>query len=330
VIPSAGRVPVDLNDNLLLSAHADHLSSHAIGKITNERTAQIIGRMQAREYICLQMYCQSRYGIANKNKRQKQTQAFCELFVIVYGHPRLFEALGTFFQGCGIYLQDPSYCDRNVPYRNSQCLSSTEDDVVMTCTLGVLECEVENACDITAIFDQWSTGEVLVETDDPRILKTRLQRCDYPAHVALKPVLSVHYESHQRQALTFLLRREQGWALESPNQDVWTKAGHTGSGYGLKLLPHSTDTSLLTELPRYINNVTGMRQSQPPPPFSGGIVADQMGLGKTLQMIALIASDFERAGLNGVLSASSSNNSLKSLPEIASTLIIVPLSRAYT
>lgn len=42
---------------------------------------------------------------------------------------------------------------------------------------------------------------------------------------------------------------------------------------------------------RYFNNVTGECQSNSPPQFRGGILADQMGLGKTLQMIALIASD---------------------------------------
>lgn len=29
------------------------------------------------------------------------------------------------------------------------------------------------------------------------------------------------YKSHQKQALTFMLRREMGWALHGPEQDIW-------------------------------------------------------------------------------------------------------------
>ena len=41
----------------------------------------------------------------------------------------------------------------------------------------------------------------------------------------------------------------------------------------------------------FINRVSGAQQPEEPPQFYGGIVADPMGLGKTLSMIALIASD---------------------------------------
>ncbi|KAM5375794.1 hypothetical protein ACJZ2D_005850 [Fusarium nematophilum] len=43
--------------------------------------------------------------------------------------------------------------------------------------------------------------------------------------------------------------------------------------------------------PEYVNNVDGSSQYLPPPSFRGGIVADSMGSGKTLTMIALIAHD---------------------------------------
>jgi hypothetical protein len=85
-------------------------------------------------------------------------------------------------------------------------------------------------------------------------------------------------------------------------------------------LPGSDFVSILSFTdwyPRYRNNVTGEHQLQPPPPFRGGIMADQMGLGKTLQMIALVASDLEKHSASSDLSEQSS--------ELASTLIVVPL-----
>lgn len=53
--------------------------------------------------------------------------------------------------------------------------------------------------------------------------------------------------------------------------------------------------NLLTVMARYFNTVTEEQQSLPPPNFKGGILADQMGLGKTLSIIALIAQDKDEA-----------------------------------
>jgi SWI/SNF-related matrix-associated actin-dependent regulator of chromatin subfamily A3 len=43
----------------------------------------------------------------------------------------------------------------------------------------------------------------------------------------------------------------------------------------------------------YINRISSTHQFDEPPPCLGGIIADPMGLGKTLTMIALVALDSE-------------------------------------
>lgn len=43
----------------------------------------------------------------------------------------------------------------------------------------------------------------------------------------------------------------------------------------------------------FINTVSGDHQCEEPQQFLGGIIADPMGLGKTLTMIALIATDLQ-------------------------------------
>ena len=65
--------------------------------------------------------------------------------------------------------------------------------------------------------------------------------------------------------------------------------------------------------------MTGKLQSNPPPQFRGGIIADQMGLGKTLQMIALVASDIDKTLPAG--------RTARKGVEVASTLIVVPFPR---
>ncbi len=49
--------------------------------------------------------------------------------------------------------------------------------------------------------------------------------------------------------------------------------------------------STLTLPPSFINRISNAYKTEEPRQFYGGIIADPMGLGKTLTMIALIATD---------------------------------------
>ena len=78
---------------------------------------------------------------------------------------------------------------------------------------------------------------------------------------------------------------------------------------------------------RYTNNVTGETLNHPPPAFRGGILADAMGLGKTLSAIALLTS-----GVQGFDQRHNWENLGSPLTGTAptslkTTLVIVPLSR---
>lgn len=99
--------------------------------------------------------------------------------------------------------------------------------------------------------------EELVEADAPRALATPLFK-------------------HQRQALTFMHRRERGWAFCGPHCDIWQACNTAHHGYA------------------YRNTVSDEVVADPPTQFRGGILADDMGLGKTLTCIALAASDQDR------------------------------------
>jgi SNF2 family DNA or RNA helicase len=74
----------------------------------------------------------------------------------------------------------------------------------------------------------------------------------------------------------------------------------------------------------FVNRVSGSQQAEEPSQFYGGIIADPMGLGKTLSMIALIASDTQydhsdTSHLSGLEAEESSGR----------TLIIVPPPRRF-
>jgi SWI/SNF-related matrix-associated actin-dependent regulator of chromatin subfamily A3 len=108
--------------------------------------------------------------------------------------------------------------------------------------------------------------------------------------------------------------RERGWALRSPQMDIW------------KVKPYCQDPnesalveSHLHEGLTYINTVTGETRFSAPLDFRGGILADDMGLGKTLTVISLIASDKDAA--SGTLPVSITTNK--------STLIVVRAPRKF-
>jgi SNF2 family DNA or RNA helicase len=76
----------------------------------------------------------------------------------------------------------------------------------------------------------------------------------------------------------------------------------------------------LTIHPSFINRISNAYQTEEPPQFCGGIIADPMGLGKTLSMIALVATDLgrehhENLTIPGCIDSDVSNNT---------TLVIVP------
>ncbi|KAF4967629.1 hypothetical protein FSARC_4824 [Fusarium sarcochroum] len=103
---------------------------------------------------------------------------------------------------------------------------------------------------------------------------------------------------HQKQALTFMLRRERGWAFYDQEPDVWEIM--------------DTDQGRF-----FLNRVSNASQVEEPPQCYGGIVADPMGLGKTLTMIALAATDLESDN-------SQMDTDEESRLDVPTTLIVVP------
>lgn len=84
----------------------------------------------------------------------------------------------------------------------------------------------------------------------------------------------------------------------------------------------STTLSLTFNAASFVNKVSGVYESEEPPPLRGGIIADPMGLGKTLTMIALAAADLDR--VKDVALAYESEGDRYHLD---ATLIIVPPPR---
>jgi hypothetical protein len=235
------------------------LSMENKGKVGHLHTkdAAVLGALHQQDSITLQCYCQ---GVrVSKNKTM-------HLSVIIYGPETVCQELVDFLKRCEAYLdrelflQDPIRCNWNVPYRNPQSLWFDDPDQ----TRMTHELEVHDAPEIETI-------------DKPRDILADLEAC-YDLPEASEPsALETPLYKHQRQALAFMQRREQGWDFSGKHLDLWRAY-------------HDTEEGLV-----YRNAITGEEAYEHPAPFRGGILADQMGLGKTLSIIALIASDQTRS-----------------------------------
>ncbi|KAH6869114.1 SNF2 family N-terminal domain-containing protein [Thelonectria olida] len=204
------------------------------------------------------------------------------LKVILYGNKNLCDALKEVLRAQNLYLQDPISATRDVAYWNPQRYFNSPTARTSDFWATVNEPEaIEEKISYSDPLATFTTGHDLGETKPSSHVQT-----------PLKP--------HQKQALTFMLNRERGWDLGHPNADLWS----------LK----QNDREAVCE---YINNVSGSSQHAAPPDFRGGIIADSMGSGKTLAMIALIAHD--RIVMANCLDESTSHR-------VETTLVVVPPS----
>ena len=191
----------------------------------------------------------------------------CEVSIIVYGPTHLMNNVGEFFQELDMYLQDPKHCDWDVRYCNPHRLSSLDiGSCPMTSDLGRQSPELDQA-----LFQV-----IASESDVFDILDAHQNIPEAPQPMLILPTL----KKHQKQALTFLQQRESGWNFDPRSGDFW-------------------DFRQTSQATFFVNTISQTCQADEPPQFCGGIVADPMGLGKTLTMIALIAAQKDASYLPG-------------------------------
>lgn len=153
----------------------------------------------------------------------------------------------------GIRVQNPHAADIQPPAQKPASTSSPYTSGYSSITTRTVE---EVRSEVMGVFDSLTRSEDLPMLDPPSSILT--------------PLLN-----HQRQGLYFMLTRELPSAqLENEKGMVsfWqTKMTATGQKI-------------------YSNVITGHAQKAPPQDTRGGILADMMGLGKTLSILSLIAS----------------------------------------
>jgi hypothetical protein len=208
---SGALPPGTVNHSVRLESSQRFVSSKDLninGKLDPDFT-QLLSDLLEERGLDLESYASSIDDQPNPRARTIRfhgSSRFCRLDIILYGPLDLFDDLGTYLQERNIFLQDPIGCERNVRYCNPHRLPPT-DPSVHVLTSSLTKCagyvsEMEFIAARPELLDILNSQEDLPEAAQPPSIKTKLAR-------------------HQKQALTFMLERENGWACDGSRPDIW-------------------------------------------------------------------------------------------------------------
>jgi SWI/SNF-related matrix-associated actin-dependent regulator of chromatin subfamily A3 len=146
----------------------------------SQRTSKIIQTLQSTPDIAMRCFAKN-VSSSNCNDDALSRKSCCkgtwQLCINIYGPTRQFEPLGDFMDACGIYLQDPERCDRNVAYRNPHRLSRIDGIILYTQSLPNIEAVVEvedNIANPLDLLEAVEENEALPLSPPPSALRTAL------------------------------------------------------------------------------------------------------------------------------------------------------------
>jgi SNF2 family DNA or RNA helicase len=229
------------------------------------------------------------------------------ILIVLYSPRKHADHIGTVLSKKQLWLRMPPKFDSNTDYYNPQAPNvartkiSTGNGIIRqgagpvgsgsdygatsTYVFRTVE-EIRN--DVINMFDSLTKTEDIAEKEqDPRITTKLLK--------------------HQRQALHFMTEREKEHGIqedEDEKHSLWTIRTRRGRKM-------------------YYNVITGYETSAKPPPVLGGILADMMGLGKTLSILSLIIDTLSAAEM---WRDNPGTDPETALPTTKATLLVSPVS----
>lgn len=192
------------------------------------------------------------------------------LDIILYGPRKNARTAGRHLSQRNLWLRNPPKVEQGIKYENPQLVEGPKPPPVVREQPRMVPAMVappmmrsveEIRSEVMGVFDSLTKNDELPE---------------------MEPGPRVHTEllKHQKQGLFFMTVREQPRQFSDDSKVA-------DSFWQLRLSNHRQAI--------YYNVITGHTQRDPPPETFGGILADMMGLGKTLSILSLVASSLDQA-----------------------------------
>ncbi|KAI1775225.1 SNF2 family N-terminal domain-containing protein [Hypoxylon cercidicola] len=200
----------------------------------------------------------------------QQTSRSYTLDLMIYGPRKNARTAGRHLSQKNLWLRNPPRVDPGIKYENPQLFEGPrpppvvrEQPRMVPPAMGapMMRSVEEIRSEVMGVFDSLKKDEELPEMEPGPRVQTELLK-------------------HQKQGLFFMTTREQ------PRQ--FGDDGKVAESFWQ--IRHGNNRQKI-----YYNVITGHSQREPPPETFGGILADMMGLGKTLSILSLVASSLDQA-----------------------------------
>ncbi|KAI1171636.1 hypothetical protein F4777DRAFT_591102 [Nemania sp. FL0916] len=198
----------------------------------------------------------------------RDSKPSCAICLLLYGPESIGDNLAKELAKYRLFLQHPIFIPVNVMYKNPQYLTTIQFSFTNGAILPPIQKEDSSPKINLAINPDCIDSTYLLDIVDHLPVPQQMKEADIDQRI--KTTLL----SHQKEAVEFVLRRESN-AYPKQNS-LWKQ----------ERVP-SDDTT-------YKHIVTG-EISNRPEDMLGGILADGMGLGKTLTMLACVVASLENA-----------------------------------
>ena len=247
---------------------------------------------------------QARLNSRTRNKGDypgKDCSEYFDMTINLYGPRSKAVSLGRYLSQRNIFLKTPFMVDAGVevvnPHAPTNAAPRTSMNGAPSTNTGpgsgyVTRTVEEVRNDVIGMFDSLEQSENLPEMDaDPRVTTELL--------------------SHQKQGLYFLTNKEKERVFSDKEED-------NNSLWRLKYQANGQRS--------YYNVITGKEERNKPPEVLGGILADMMGLGKTLSILALIVGSLAESKEFGEQHSPEADGEKALICNSKSTLLVCPLS----
>lgn len=225
------------------------------------------------------------------DRAKKPAEATLKVEVNVYGSMDDARIVGDKLCSAKMYLQDPDHGTQDIEYCNPHVIQFPGIEEPVSNTEHRFSRELSKTS--KSLREERETFDQTISTIYQSLTRFRnLERMHGGAHI-VTPLLP-----HQETALYFMMQREFGPI--SSEFSLWTY-----------------ECNIMT--PIYRHKLTGAESTEPPNELGGGILADDMGMGKSLSTLALITTT-----LNEALSWSQAAATKPGKRRSRGTLVIVP------
>ncbi|EGY18824.1 transcription termination factor 2 [Verticillium dahliae VdLs.17] len=193
------------------------------------------------------------------------------LELVIYGPKKWAKPVADHFKKNSMVLRHPNRVDKGIKYVNYQVVTTEPaaprpqangrnlpNNFVPGMAIAQRTVE-EMRSDVMGVFDQMGKNNDVPELE--------------PSDLIVTPLLK-----HQKQGLYFMTNKEADATWEQRTTDSFYKARISSTGQRV-----------------FLNVVTGLNERQLPPQTRGGILADMMGLGKTLSILSLVCHTLTEA-----------------------------------